>query len=189
MSIKYCNCHKCKHPYDHLTSYHKCGRCGEFGHGFGECHLNHNGSYNYINDLFDSTYINTLISTDPVPTYNSKLRYTSLPENKHCTVSSCKSKHTHSTESHQPFFSKDDFGGSNGPDQHGITARYHQIMKNKELIKNCPNTYISAYWGMGNVIVFRNRGGKIEKLETEGDYTNFIIGLKEIKEPKYVFNK
>lgn len=184
MNDKYCNCHKCKHPYDHLTSYHTCGKCGNFGHGFAECHENHNGSYDYINDLFDSTYINTLISKNPTPMYNSKLRHTAIPKEKHCVVLSCKSKHTHSTASHHPFFSKDEFGGANGPDKYGITARYNKIIANGEIVKKYPNTYISMYWGMGNTIIFRNVNGKIEKLETEGDYTNFVKGLKEIKEPR-----
>ncbi len=36
---------------------------------------------------------------------------------------------------------------------------------------------------MGTTIIFRNKHGKIEKLETEGDFTDFVVGLKEIKEP------
>jgi hypothetical protein len=119
-----------------------------------------------------------------VPTYNAKLRYTSLPKEKHCTIQSCKSKHTHSTKSHQPFFSIDEFGEASGPDKYGIKARYNKIILNGKLVENRPNTYIAMYWGMGNTIVFRNIEGVVEKLETAGNYSNFIQGLKEIKEPK-----
>lgn len=183
MTTKYCNCYNCKHPESHLTSYHTCGKCGDFGHGFAECDQNHNGSYDHINKLVESNYIKTLITNYPVPTYNAKLKFTELPKEKHCTIQSCKSKHTHQTQSHQPFFSKDEYGGANGPDKYGITARYNKIILNGKIIENLPNTYIAMYWGMGNMIVFRNRGGKVEKLETEGDYTHFVNGLKEIKEP------
>jgi hypothetical protein len=35
---------------------------------------------------------------------------------------------------------------------------------------------------MGKIIVFRNKDMVIEKLENESDYSNFVKGLKEIKE-------
>lgn len=166
MATKYCNCYNCKHPEAHLTSYHTCGKCGSFGHGFAECHMNHNDSYDYENKL-----------------HLSKLRFTEIPKEKHCTIASCKSKHTHQTQSHHPFFSKDDYGGANGPDTHGVKARYNKIINNQKLLNGLPNTYIAMYWGMGNMIIFRNVNGKIEKLETERHYSHFVKGLREIKEP------
>ena len=168
-TTKYCNCHNCKHPSDHLTSYHTCGKCNGYGHGFAECHMNHNNSYDYQNNLSEL-----------------KPKFMELPKEKHCTILSCKAKHTHSTKSHQPFFSQDNYGGVNGPDRYGITARHAEITENSKLINNLPGSYIAMYWGMGTMFVFRNVGGKIEKLETTGNYSNFVHGLKEIKEPKII---
>lgn len=162
MATKYCNCHNCKHPYDHLTFYHTCG---------------------HINKVYESNYIKTSIANDSVPQYNLKLKFTEISKEKHCNVPSCKSKHTHSTLSHKPFFSQDMYGGSNGPDMYGITARREEITKKSRLINDFPNTYIAMYWGMGIMIIFRNVNSKIEKLETENDYSHFVKGLRQIKEP------
>lgn len=35
--------------------------------------------------------------------------------------------------------------------------------------------------GMGNMFVFRNVGGKIEQIRTEGNYDDFVKGLKFVK--------
>lgn len=38
MSQSYCIVQGCRFPSTHLTSSHKCGKCGKFGHGQAECH-------------------------------------------------------------------------------------------------------------------------------------------------------
>jgi hypothetical protein len=132
MEEKYCKCDKCKYPYDHLTTYHKCGKCGTFGHVFVECSLNNNGSYDKQNELFESLLFMQSI--------------TSLPNERHCDVPSCKIKYTHSTGSHHSLFSKDQYGDSLGPDQYGVKHRYNEILKKgPEIIKNYNNSYIALY--------------------------------------------
>lgn len=179
MDEKYCKCDKCKYPYDHLTTYHKCGKCGSYGHGFVECSLNNNGSYDKQNKLYESLFLRK----QTLSQYKLMQLITALPSNKHCTISSCKTPHTHSTGSHHSLFSTDENGGSLGPDQYGIKNRYNEILKKgPEIIKNYNNSYIALYWGMGTTFVFRNKDMVIEKLETESDYSNFVKGLRKISE-------
>lgn len=171
MENKYCFCKGCKYPQSHITSYHKCGKCHQFGHGFVECHLNNNGLYHHINNLYDKAK-----------------NQTNFPKHKYCTISDCKTKFTHDTNSHDSFFSLDEFGSYDGPDKYGIRKRRATIEKNKKLIENKLNTYISMYWGMGITIIFRNKNGIIEKLETEETRGNtakeFVKGLIKIKDPR-----
>lgn len=110
---KYCYCEGCRYPTTHITSYHKCGTCGLFGHGQYECSQNNNNSPNKRNALYYSYRINA----EP------------LPQHLHCAVNDCKSKNTHSTSAHQPFFSQDLYGTLRGPDQYGITkhARENEL--------------------------------------------------------------
>jgi hypothetical protein len=164
-NTKYCNCSGCNYANQHITSYHKCGACGNFGHGLRECYKNNNGSYDKINALH-------------IPGYTK----IGLPEQLHCKNPSCKTKFTHQTNSHHDLFSKDEFGGLSGPDQYGITARKAKIQKDgPECIKNIQNSYTTLWWGMGNMFVFRNVGGKLEQIITEGNYDDFVKGLKFVK--------
>lgn len=181
---KYCKCFNCKHPHSHLTSYHKCGKCGSFGHGFVECHQNNNGSYDKQNSLHESCYRREKIYDHNNGTYYTiQLIHTHINSEDYCKVKSCKTRFTHSTGSHHPFFSEDEYGGASGPDTHCVRRRYNEILKKgPEIIKKYNNAYIAMYWGMGNMFVFRNIDGVIEKLETEGDYSHFVKGLRQIKE-------
>jgi len=106
-----------------------------------------------------------------------------FPKNKYCTIADCKTKFTHSTGSHNPFFSIDEFGDVNGTDNSGTKRKKHIIEKNGNIINNKNNSYISMYWGFGIFVVLRNKNGIIEKLETEQNvyYYNFIKDLTEIK--------
>jgi hypothetical protein len=183
-NTKYCNCSGCNYANQHITSYHKCGACGTFGHGLRECHKNNKGSYDKINALHELNYTETLISHngEGIPFYNTALKITGLPEHLHCKHPSCKTKFTHSTNSHQELFSKDKFGGLSGPDQYGITARAAYINEyGPKCVQGIPNSYTTMYWGMGNTFIFRNIGGKIEHIDTEGNYDEYVKGLKYIK--------
>jgi hypothetical protein len=46
-----CKCVECRHSNDHLTYYHKCGKCERFGHGQYECPLNRNGDMSLLMEL------------------------------------------------------------------------------------------------------------------------------------------
>jgi hypothetical protein len=171
--LKFCYVNKCKYPYDHLTGYHKCGKCGSFGHGFTECSKNNNGSAYKENKLHELSCEKTL---NP------------LPKNLHCEISSCKLKHTHTTNSHHDLFSRDKYGTLIGPDQHGITATYNKIKESgPSIVKNYNNSYTKLYWGMGITYVFRNINGRIDSFEIESfdDYKfkEMVKNLQYIPSP------
>lgn len=73
---KYCQVSKCRFPIYHVTSYHQCGTCKQYGHGMIECH--------------NTTKIN----------YLNQFQYDQLPETEHCLFGICHNPSTHTTESH-----------------------------------------------------------------------------------------
>lgn len=84
----YCYCKGCEFSNSHLTSHHKCGVCKKYGHGQFECDKI-SGNNNRKNDLYNKYIL---------------LNKECLPKEKHCTNPNCKSKSTHSTDSHHKFF-------------------------------------------------------------------------------------
>lgn len=73
---KYCKISKCRYPVTHVTSFHQCGTCKQFGHGMIEC-----------NDSFKIDYLRQY--------YNDQ-----LPESDHCLFGGCDNLETHTSESH-----------------------------------------------------------------------------------------
>lgn len=167
----YCFCRGCRFPDSHLTSYHKCGICKGYGHGQFECDKI-KGNCNWINQLFEK-YIIT----------NKDF----LPEEKQCQIYGCKSKQTHSTGSHHKFFESDEHGGLSGPDQYGITKRFVDTEKEGfNLVSRNPNSFIKYWMGMGQIDIYRNLYGVIEKKSFDVGYgyeekiKQFTYGLKEL---------
>lgn len=76
--VNYCKCGGCRWPQYHLTEYHQCGKCHQFGHGQQECN-----KPNAMNAL--------------APTANDPAQ---LPQNEQCTVAGCAYAYSHSTGSH-----------------------------------------------------------------------------------------
>lgn len=170
--MNYCFCEGCNFPQHHLTSYHKCGACGKFGHGLRECEKSNEGSYDKQNRLFEKYTLNNNLKLSP---------------SLHCKVDDCLCKDTHSTGSHHNLFSKDKFGGIHGPDQYGITAIRHKGEDDgRRLVELRTNTFYKHWWGMGQWIITRNLNGKIstntfECTDDKGIY-NFTKNLTEIKQ-------
>jgi hypothetical protein len=74
--IKYCTAENCRFPQYHVTSGHKCGKCGQYGHGLMEC-----GSPVKLSKLFSSLgFI--------------------LPIELHCKFNECKYNQYHTTNGH-----------------------------------------------------------------------------------------
>jgi hypothetical protein len=73
-----CKVRSCRYPNTHITSSHKCGNCGKFGHGVREC-----GNIELQNHL--------------------KLHFNTNPQ-FHCTHERCKTYGTHTIDAHQPEF-------------------------------------------------------------------------------------
>jgi hypothetical protein len=167
----YCYCKGCRFADSHITSYHKCGICKGYGHGQFECaQIKQNN--NYQNALFDN-YILT----------NKEY----LPKEKYCTNPNCKSKSTHSIESHHKFFESDKHGGLLGPDIHGITKQFVDTRKEgMELVLANPNSFVKYWMGLGQIDIYRNINGVIEYkyVDASCDYKNkiklFTNGLKEL---------
>lgn len=80
----YCKCDGCRWPKCHLTEYHQCGNCHQFGHGKREC-----GKPQSIVNL--------------APTANDP---TQMPQNEQCTVANCNHTYSHSSGSHNDNFNQ-----------------------------------------------------------------------------------
>ena len=168
---KYCLCEGCRFSKSHTTAYHRCGKCGSYGHGRIECYSNNNGNYSKQNLLFE---------------IRNKYPKT-LPKENWCQIKDCKIRQTHNTNSHQLLFSKDEHATYDGPDQYGITSTYETNKKNGvQLLKNYNNSYVKSYWGMGNYIFTRNINGKIEQkvidCSNHKKINEFTYGLNEISD-------
>ena len=74
--MSYCKVAHCRFSSTHVTKGHKCGPCGQYGHGEIEC-----SSYQRIFAL--QVHHNDI-----------------LPNNLQCTVSDCKYKELHTTDAH-----------------------------------------------------------------------------------------
>jgi hypothetical protein len=72
----YCKVRWCRFDYTHSTNGHKCGKCGEYGHGETECNSQ------YYKDLLKK--------------YHNEV----LPDDLHCTVKNCQSKQYHTIDAH-----------------------------------------------------------------------------------------
>lgn len=79
MSDLFCLVYGCTYPRTHISEEHKCGKCGNFGHGVVECVKPH------MKKLLEDRIVHMKIV---------------FPEKFHCTVVSCEKKHTHSNDSH-----------------------------------------------------------------------------------------
>ena len=72
-----CKVKGCRFRQFHTTIGHKCGTCGEYGHGQLEC-----GNIQMINELKNRT------------------QYDRLPQHKHCTILGCRFFWSHTNQSH-----------------------------------------------------------------------------------------
>ncbi len=170
---KYCFCEGCRYSDSHTTSYHKCGKCNSFGHGRIECPLNNNKNYYKQNNLISFIY--------------NKNYPKVLPKENWCKIADCNIRQTHTTMSHNEFFSKDKFADLEGPDKYGIRQQSDEAhSKGYSLVKNINNSFTNIWWGMGNYIFTRNINGKIEQkvidCNSNKEIYEFTKNLKEIQE-------
>ena len=80
--MSYCKANYCRYNNDHNTFYHKCGGCGQHGHGNFECQFD---------DLKSNLKNN--------PDY-----FLELPQNLWCSISECPYPKTHTINSHRGDF-------------------------------------------------------------------------------------
>ena len=73
---QFCHVAGCRHPNSHITHHHRCGRCGEFGHGQMECRNNRQ-----IENL-----------------HMAQRR--ELPRHMWCNMIGCEGRRYHTTEAH-----------------------------------------------------------------------------------------
>jgi hypothetical protein len=72
----YCKVRWCRFSSTHVTKGHKCGTCGQYGHGETEC-----------NSQYYKDYLN-------------QYDYDILPDELHCTVENCENKKYHTVVAH-----------------------------------------------------------------------------------------
>lgn len=72
-----CRANECKYPHSHVTKAHRCGKCGDFGHGLMEC-----GNEAKIAALTRTSLRDR------------------LPERFHCDLSDCACRWSHTSEAH-----------------------------------------------------------------------------------------
>ncbi len=161
-----CQVYKCRFPDTHITSYHKCGECGDTGHGRYECSRNNKGSYDLENKLFFRPMVQ-------------------LKKENYCTIQNCFTPSTHSASAHQKSFGK--YDTIEGPDIYGIgktaaEGKEHII----KLISGKKGTCARIYWGFAHFICARNNNGNIEVNAfsdgSEEDLRQFFKGYIEITE-------
>lgn len=73
---RFCHVAGCRHPNSHITQHHRCGRCGEFGHGQMECRNNRQ-----VENL-----------------HMAQRR--ELPRHMWCNMIGCRGRRYHTTEAH-----------------------------------------------------------------------------------------
>ena len=140
----FCKVTNCRYPNTHTTFGHKCGKCGEFGHGMIECDI-----YNLKSNL--QVFI-----------------YDSLPQNLRCTIPGCNVPYYHSNEAHH--CPKCEVRTSHSRQNCPIKAidlhRYPDIYAK---LNNYDNVYFGVDAGMGCSEYIRKKSGVIEMLFMHSD--------------------
>ena len=72
-----CHVYQCRHPETHVTSGHRCGLCGLYGHGQLECH--DESAKRALDNMF---------------------RHDRVPSHLQCSIDGCMHRHTHMSASH-----------------------------------------------------------------------------------------
>ena len=166
-----CMAEGCEHSKIHLTSAHKCEKCGKFGHGIQECGKRElmQALKMHENDRF--------------------------PESQRCRIEGCRFPHSHKTEAHmcgkcqgnhsaihcviQPLENHIERFGD-----HGFvwlkTFDYHSFLSTYN------NVIIDEYAGMGCGLVIRKKHGRLNSMfldsyaYDENIYNKFIEGMENI---------
>jgi hypothetical protein len=105
----YCQVHKCRFPKYHITSGHKCGKCGNYGHGLTEC-----------GDLAKIAILTS--TTDYI-----------LPKEMYCKFGGCETSKHHTSESHHCELCNERFHS-----KETCIHNEHNIKKQEMIQVNCP---------------------------------------------------
>jgi hypothetical protein len=133
--MKYCKCSECNYPQHHLTKYHRCGKCQQFGHGQVEC-----DDRQMKIDLWPKV-------TDPE----------SIDSTSYCTKPLCEQKHTHTLGSHHDAYDARYRSSLSVEDLQWLTDRLHPSC-HKEVN---PNSFITDYYYQAvKKLLSYNRSGK-----------------------------
>jgi hypothetical protein len=184
----YCKCKKCKYPNDHLTKYHHCGTCKQFGHGQIECPTNNGTDYSLPGEyIFENI-------NDP----------RSISPQRQCTMTTCKHRMTHTTLSHSDMFDKQYESSKTKTELVWLNTKLHESCRGianvnsfitdyyfhivRDFVKYGTNgkIYVSSYGGMGNTIFAKrdhiNDLIKVKMIYHEDDtnINNFINGYRDI---------
>jgi hypothetical protein len=174
-----CKVYNCRFSFSHTTIGHKCGVCGVYGHGEGEC------------------------NSDDKKTKLTKYFKDKLDEDNQCSFNSCKYKWSHSTIAHhcskcgENHESKDCYIMSL-PE---VQSRYYHILVNhstmfpfSQYMNGKNNIRININVGMGCLIIIRKKNNDIQCIFMHSDdwgqygpqtdltprYEKFIEGLEDI---------
>ena len=142
---RFCHVQGCRHPNSHITHHHRCGRCGEFGHGQIECRNNRD--------------VENLQMT----------QRRELPRHMWCNMIGCRGRRYHTTQAHHCPNCGENHSVVNCniqtlEEQFNRYGRANDIMAYTRYINNFlaqthiqyPNgIYIETYGGMGCVIYIR----------------------------------
>ena len=163
-----CQVAGCRFNKSHVTSGHKCGRCGRYGHGVIEC-----GEY-FENDL-------------------SKYLADTLPPEKWCTFEGCKFKFNHTNDAHHCL--KCNSRGKHGENGCPLEGLNQDMFPNmSSFLADFDNIYLCHRMGMGCEMYIRKKAGVLEQLFMHSDnwgqygyktdhtpiYNDFIEGMVEL---------
>lgn len=170
-----CQVAQCRHSESHITSYHKCGNCGAYGHGRVECPSKPKEAP--LDKFFRvGPEPQNILNYGPLQALE-RLPTIPLDPRLHCTVPGCPVPSTHSAAAHHRDF--DEYATLGGPDQYGILRRRTEGERAvRAAVEAQPGTCAWVYWGMGNFICARNRDGVIEESITDADMTDFCQGYR-----------
>jgi len=142
-----CRVHNCRYSQYHTTSGHKCGKCGEFGHGQLEC-----GNIVKIYNL--KPYLKEKIA-----------------DAKQCSVMGCKFKCNHTNKSH--YCDKCDNIHSHDciiQDLDTHIERFDMLRTfNINLLDSHNNVYVQSYVGMGCYVYIRKKNNILQSLFMHSD--------------------
>jgi hypothetical protein len=141
----YCKVQNCRFPSSHVTLGHKCGKCGNFGHGILEC-----GNHEKVLNLF------------------IKYGNDRLPISKVCQIVNCKFPKLHTSDGHQCNYC----GKFHGPNECIVNNDIVKniIQSNQEILDCLPNKHYTDFnAGMGCLVYVKRDNNTLSGIFMHSD--------------------
>ena len=144
--MKFCKVTYCRHAHTHATSAHKCGTCGEYGHGQMEC--NNIEMREYLKQFNEDTLPEENWCSHCPPTYECRKTHTTLSH----ICSKCGNRHGDTDCIIQDL--------NTYKDRYGFMPEV-SLFSRQKMIDFADNIYTVVYSGMGSRIYIRKKAGEI----------------------------